>query len=90
MVAEQHAVEFFSKLGISRVITGWGKFSSGAIGDAENYANAGGAISATLEFGSHFNKLSNDVAYRSAISLLSVLEMIPAEEAPVSDETGCV
>jgi len=87
LVAEQHAVEFFSKLGISRVITGWGKFSSGAIGgDAENYANAGGAMSATLESGSHFNKSSNDVAYRSAISLLSVLEMIPAEDASVSDE----
>jgi hypothetical protein len=33
-------------------------------GDAENYANAHGAKSATLESGSHFDKRSNDIAYR--------------------------
>jgi succinylglutamate desuccinylase len=77
MVAEQAAVGFYSKLGIPRIMTGWSKFSSGAIGgDAENYANAHGAKSATLESGSHFDKRSNDVAYRSIVSLLSLLDMI--------------
>jgi succinylglutamate desuccinylase len=81
MVAEQAAVDFFSKLGISRIMTGWSKFSSGAIGgDAENYANAHGAKSATLESGSHFEKRSNDVAYQSIVSLLSLLGMIAGTE----------
>src|SRR4051812_8044193 len=88
LVVEQHAVEFFSNLGISRIITGWSKFSGGALGgDAENYANACGAISATLESGSHFDKTSNDVAYKSAISLLSVLDMITGEEYPASGQS---
>ena len=71
VVAEQGVVDFFSRLGIPRIMTGWSKFSSGAIGgDAENYANAHGAKSATVESGSHFDKRSNDVAYRSVLSLL--------------------
>jgi succinylglutamate desuccinylase len=83
MVAEQAAVDFFSKLGISRIMTGWSKFSSGAIGgDAESYANAHGAKSATLESGSHFEKRSNDVAYQSIVSLLSLLGMIAGTEQP--------
>jgi succinylglutamate desuccinylase len=81
LVAERGAVQFFAKLGIPRIITGWNKFSGGAIGgDAENYANAQGAKSATLESGSHFEKRSNDVAYRTAISLLSLLGMIVGVE----------
>jgi hypothetical protein len=85
MVAEQAAVGFFSKLGIPRIMTGWSKFSSGAIGgDAENYANAHGAKSATLESGSHFEKRSNDVAYRSIVSLLSLLEMIEGPDKPTA------
>jgi succinylglutamate desuccinylase len=77
LVAEQRAVEFYRRLGISRIMTGWSKFSSGAIGgDTENYANARGALSATLESGSHFDKSSNDVAYRAAVSLLTALDMI--------------
>jgi succinylglutamate desuccinylase len=81
LVAEERAVDFYRKLGISRIMTGWSKFSSGAIGgDTENYANARGALSATLESGSHFDKASNDVAYAAAISLLSVLEMIDDDE----------
>ena len=91
LVAEQKAVEFYSKLGIPRIMTGWSKFSSGAIGgDAENYANAHGAISATLESGSHFEKSSNDVAYRAAISLLSLLRMIEGEELPSTVEADVV
>jgi succinylglutamate desuccinylase len=87
LVAEQKAVEFYSKLGIPRIMTGWSKFSSGAIGgDAENYANAHGAISATLESGSHFEKSSNDVAYKAAISLLSLLKMIEGDELPSTVE----
>ncbi|WP_419693504.1 hypothetical protein ACN2CC_20330 [Mesorhizobium muleiense] len=83
LVSEQKAVEFYSKLGIPRIMTGWSRFSSGTIGgDAENYANAHGAISATLESGSHFEKSSNDVAYRTAISLLSLLRMIEGDELP--------
>jgi succinylglutamate desuccinylase len=85
MVAEQAAVDFFSKLGIPRIMTGWSKFSSGAIGgDAENYANAHGAKSATLESGSHFEKRSNDVAYQSIVSLLSLLGMIAGTEQPAA------
>lgn len=81
LVAEQKAVEFFVKLGIPKIMTGWSRFSSGAIGgDAENYANSHGAISATLESGSHFEKSSNDVAYRAAISLLTLLEMTKGDE----------
>jgi hypothetical protein len=53
MAAEQGAAGFFSKLGIPRIMTGWNKFSSGAIGgDAGNYAHGHGAKSATLESGS--------------------------------------
>ena len=74
-------MDFFSKLSIPRIMTGWSKFSSGAIGgDTENYANAHGAIAATLESGSHFERSSIDVAYKSAISLLSLLGMIEGAE----------
>ena len=87
LVAEEKAVEFYSKLGISRIMTGWSKFSSGTIGgDTENYANARGALSATLESGSHFDKASNDVAYAAAISLLSVLGMIERDEKPAATQ----
>ena len=75
MVAERKAVEFFGKLAIPRIMTGWSKFSSGAIGgDTENYANAHGAMAATLESGSHFEKSSIDVAYKTAVSLLGAIE----------------
>ncbi len=85
VVAEQGAVGFYSKLGIPRIMTGWSKFSSGAIGgDAENYANTHGAKSATLESGSHFDKRSNDVAYQSIVSLLSLLGMIAGTEQPAA------
>jgi predicted deacylase len=87
LVAERHALEFYSQLGIARIMTGWSKFSSGAIGgDGENYANAHGAISATLESGSHFDKASNDVAYSAAISLLSLLAMIEGDRRPARGE----
>ena len=77
LVAELKAVEFFGKLAIPRIVTGWSKFSGGVIGgDAENYANAHGAMAATLESGSHFEKSSIDVAYKTAVSLLAVLSMI--------------
>jgi succinylglutamate desuccinylase len=83
LVAEAAMVPFFSKLGISRIMTGWSKFASGPIGgDAENYGNAHGAKSATLESGSHFDKRSNDVAYRTVINLLAVLGMLDAEAPP--------
>jgi succinylglutamate desuccinylase len=84
LVAEQRAAGFFENLGIRRIVTGWSKFCSGTTGgDAENYANAHGATSATLESGSHFEKRSNDVSYNAAISLLAQLEMIaPTERGP--------
>jgi predicted deacylase len=86
LVAEQKAVEFYRHLGIPRIMTGWSKFSSGTIGgDTENYANARGAMSATLESGSHFDKASNDAAYRAAISLLCHLGMIePGDAGPAA------
>jgi succinylglutamate desuccinylase len=85
IVVEQGNVALFSKLGIPKLMTGWGRFSSGTIGgDAENYANAHGARSATLESGSHFDKRSNDVAYRAVLSFLSVLRMIVETDVPAS------
>ena len=81
LVAEQDAAGFFSMLGIPRIMTGWSKFSRGTIrGDAENYAIDHGAKSATLESGGHFNKRSNDVAYQSVLSFLSLLDMIDGTE----------
>jgi succinylglutamate desuccinylase len=65
-------------------MTGWSKFSGVIGGDAENYANAHGAKSATLESGSHFEKRSNDIAYKSLLSLLSLLEMISGIEQQAS------
>ena len=82
IVAEQDSVDLFAKLGIARIMTGWSKFSAGAIGgDGENYANTHGAkAAATLESGSHFDKRSNDVAYQAVISFLVLLEMIAGPE----------
>lgn len=79
LVAEGKSLKFFSGLGLPRIITGWSKFASGPTGgDAETYANNHGAVAATLESGSHFDKGSNDVAYAAAISFLSMLKMIDA------------
>jgi succinylglutamate desuccinylase len=87
IVVEQRAVDFYRRLGIPKIMTGWSKFSSGPIGgDTENYANTRGAISATLESGSHFDKASNDIAYRAAVSTLSILSMLDTNELPPSDE----
>jgi succinylglutamate desuccinylase len=77
LVAEPQAVGFYAELGIGQIITGWGKFSKSSIGgDAENFAGSRGALAATLESGSHFEKSAIDVSYRTAISLLQLLEMI--------------
>jgi succinylglutamate desuccinylase len=82
LVAERLAIELYRQLGIPRIMTGWNRFSGGAIGgDAENYANSRGAKAATLESGSHFEKASNDVAYKAAISLVSVLDMLKEPES---------
>ena len=79
LIAEQHAIDFAAKLGLPHIIMGWSKFSAGTTGgDAENYANAHGAKAATLESGSHFEKRSNDVAYRTVLTMLSLLGMIEA------------
>jgi succinylglutamate desuccinylase len=87
LVAERGAMEFFRRLGIPRIITGWSKFSSGAIGgDAENYANSRGAKAATLESGSHFERQSIGVAYKAATSLLSILGMIVDAEQRAENE----
>ncbi|HEY6895324.1 MAG TPA: succinylglutamate desuccinylase/aspartoacylase family protein [Rhodanobacteraceae bacterium] len=92
LIAEQHAIDFFAELGLPYIITGWNKFSGGTTGgDGENYANAHGAKAATLESGSHFEKRSNDVAYRTVVTMLSLLGMIDAvadakrEEAEIID-----
>ena len=85
LIAEQHAIGFYAKLGLPHIIMGWNKFSGGPTGgDAENYANLHGAKAATLESGSHFEKRSNDVAYRTVLALLSLLDMIE----PVAMEMG--
>ena len=81
LIAERVAVKFFIDLGIPKIMTGWSKFSAGAIGgDAENYAGAHGANAATLESGSHFDKASNDTAYRAAIAFLASLDVLEPEE----------
>jgi succinylglutamate desuccinylase len=85
LVAEIGAVDFYARLGIPRIMTGWSKFSSGTTGgDAENYANEHGAKSATLESGSHFEKNSIDVANSVATTLLSILEMIEPTKQPAA------
>jgi uncharacterized protein len=77
LVCERKAVEFYLRLGIEQIITGWSKFSAGSIGgDTENFADSHGAVAATLESGSHFDKSAIDVSYRAAISMLKLLEMI--------------
>jgi succinylglutamate desuccinylase len=89
LVAEGKSLKFFTGLGLPRIITGWSKFSSGPTGgDAETYASTHGAVAATLESGSHFDKRSNDVAYAAAISFLSMLKMIDkgSEQAAAAAE----
>jgi succinylglutamate desuccinylase len=91
LVAEREAVAAFTGLGIHRIMTGWGKFAKGPIGgDAENYADRHGAKAATLESGSHFDKNSNDVAYRTIITLLSLLGLIETESSAAADEVEIV
>lgn len=91
LVAERDAARFYAKLGLSHIIVGWGRFSAGPIGgDAENYAGAHGAVAATLESGSHFEKRSNDVAYRTALALLSRLGMIDGIEEQPHGETNLI
>jgi succinylglutamate desuccinylase len=89
LVAERKAVDFYCKLGIGQIITGWSKFSAGSIGgDAENFAGSHGAIAATLESGSHFDKSAIDVSCRTAIAVLQLLDMIgPAMPEPVIKPT---
>jgi succinylglutamate desuccinylase len=84
LVAERKAVDFYSRLGIEQIITGWSKFSVGSIGgDAENFAGSHGAMAATLESGSHFDKSAIDVSCRTAIAMLELLDMIePATVKP--------
>ena len=83
LVVEAGPAEFYAQLGISRLMTGWSKFSGGTTGgDAENYANSHGAKAATLESGCHFDKISIDVANKAALSFLSILEMIEPKDPP--------
>lgn len=83
IIVESPYVGLFSKLGIQKLITGWGKFSEGPIGgDAENYANQHGAWSATLESGSHFDPESIEIAYRSLVLFLIELGLISATVLP--------
>jgi succinylglutamate desuccinylase len=85
LVAEKQAAGFYAKLGLPYIIMGWNKFSGGPTGgDGENYANKYGAKAATLESGSHFEKRSDDVAYRTVLSLLSLLGMIEGIEDKAS------
>jgi succinylglutamate desuccinylase len=82
LVAERHAIDFFRKLGIPRIMMGWNKFANGPTGgDTENYANAHGAIAATFESGSHFDKRSNDIGYAAAVAFLTHLGMIKGDPA---------
>jgi succinylglutamate desuccinylase len=91
LVAEHDAADFYASLGLPHIIMGWNKFSGGSTGgDAENYANTHGAKAATLESGSHFEKRSNDVAYRAVLTLLSVLEMIEATRQEAHGEAEII
>lgn len=77
VIVEKQHVDFFSKLGIGKMITGWSKFSDSTIaGDTENFANNHGVVSATLESGSHFDINSYDLAYETVIKMLINLGMI--------------
>ena len=87
LIAEEHAAGFYAQLGLPYIIMGWNKFSGGPIGgDTENWANRQGAKAATLESGSHFEKRSNDVAYRVVLKMLSLLDMLDgiADAAPAA------
>jgi succinylglutamate desuccinylase len=76
IITRRNTADFFAKLGIPRIITGWEKFSDGTIaGDGEGYAAGHGAKAATLEAGSHFDPASIDVAYETSTRLLSLLGM---------------
>jgi len=89
LVAEQHAAGFYAGLGLPYIVMGWGRFGGSIAGDAENYANQHGAVSATLESGSHFEKRSNDVAYATALRMLALLGMIEGV-APVVGVTASI
>ena len=91
LVAEHAVTGFYAQLGLPHIITGWSKFSGGPIGgDAENYAGSHGAKAATLESGSHYEKASNDVAYRTVTTLLWLLGMLEGVEAGASYETDII
>jgi succinylglutamate desuccinylase len=90
LVVEAGPAEFYAKLGISRLMTGWSRFSGGTTGgDGENYANNHGARAATLESGCHFDKSSIDVANRTVLTMLSILRMIDADEPPTRVPVEC-
>ena len=87
LVAERKAVDFYRRLGIGQIITGWSKFSAGSIGgDAGNFAGSHGAVAATLESGSHFDKSAIDVSYSTAIAMLQLLDMIELTPAEVGHQ----
>jgi succinylglutamate desuccinylase len=91
LVAEEQAAGFYSRLGLPYIIMGWNKFSGGPTGgDGENYANKYGAKAATLESGSHFEKRSDDVAYRTVLTLLSLLGMLEGVEQQASGEAEII
>lgn len=91
LIAEQHAAGFYAQLGLPYIIMGWNKFSGGPTGgDTENYANRQGAKSATLESGSHFEKRSNDVAYRVVLKMLALLDMLDGIEKTAQNAAAII
>lgn len=88
LICEAEPATLYRKLGIPKIITGWNNFSEGTTGgDGENYANAHGALAATLEAGNHFDPHSIEVAYAACLSLLSLLDLIEPSVKTASVET---
>lgn len=71
IVVESDRVGWYRDLGVSKLLTGWSKVSGGVTdGTTESYAKQHGRVAATLEAGSHADRKSIRVAYRTAVRFL--------------------
>lgn len=86
MSAEQMPAEFFSRVGIKKIIIGWDDVPDAATeGAADTYAKKNGAVSATLEAGSHFDVASFEVSYRTAVRTLVRLGMLEEQAGDATE-----
>ena len=85
LICEAGPALFFRMLGLPKIVTGWSSFAEIG-GDTENYANAHGAIAATLESGGYTDPASVAASYATIIDLLTGLDMLEGakkEKTPV-------